>query len=67
MNQLAYELHEFSSRKSLFIFVCLANKSGSSLSLSIIIKPIKFKHNNAFVSNVMKIKLDLTIHNITFV
>ena len=66
MNQLAYKLHEFSLRKSLFIFVCLANKSGLSRSLSMIIKPIKFKHNNVFVSNVVRIKRDLTIHNITF-
>ena len=39
-----------SSGKSLFMFVCLANKPKLSISLGSTIKQTKLKHNNVFVN-----------------
>ena len=57
MNQVVYEQFVLGLRKCLFMFVCLSNKSNSSLILGSTIKGVKFKHNNVF----MNMRLDLTI------
>ena len=35
---------------SLFMFICLVNKLNSNPTLDLIIKQVKFKHNNVFVN-----------------
>ena len=61
MNQVSYEQLKLSSRKNLFMFVCLSSKP----NLGLTIKSFKFKHNNMFINKVINIRLDLTTYNIT--
>jgi len=48
-NSIDYYYYFF-LKESLFIFVCLANKSSSNISLDLTIKWTKLKHNNAFIN-----------------
>ena len=57
--QVVYEQFEFNSKKNLFIFVCLVNKSSSSSTLGLIIKRDKFKHNNVFVIILMNMRAQI--------
>ena len=40
-------------KKNLFMFVCLVNKSSLNLTLGLIIKRVKLKYNNMFVSKLV--------------
>ena len=58
MNQSSYEhLELVSGKKKLFIFVCLATNSSSSLSLNSIIKRVKLKYNNLFVNKLVNLRI----------
>ena len=51
-------MNEFSFKKRLVYF---ANKSDLNTNLGLIIKRVKFKHNNVFVNKPMNMRLDLII------
>ena len=62
-----YERFELGQGKSLFVFVCLANKSSSSISLGSPVKKAKLKYNNMFLNKLVNMcKFNLTIYNIIF-
>ena len=63
MNQVVYEQLELSLRKNLFIFVCLENKTSSSLKFRLDYYTSQVQKNNVFV-NTRGRGLYLTIYNI---
>ena len=50
MNQVVYEQLELISRKNLFIFVCLENKTSSSLKFRLDYYTSQVQKNNAFMN-----------------
>ena len=63
MNQVVYEQLELSLRKNLFIFVCLENKTSSSLKFMLDYYTSQVQKNNVFV-NTRGWGFYLTIYNI---
>ena len=62
-----YERFELGQGKSLFVFVYLANKLSSSISLGSPVKKAKLKYNNVFLNKLVNMcKYNLTIYNIIF-
>lgn len=52
--------------KTFFIVVYLVNELISKSSLGLIIKRVKFKHNNVFASTLTSIEHDLHIYSIIY-
>ena len=65
MNQVVYEQLELISRKNLFIFVCLENKTSSSLKFRLDYYTSQVQKNNVFM-NMRGRGLYLSIYNIIF-
>ena len=45
------------------MFVCLVDKLSSNPTLCLIIKQVKLKHNNVFMSKLVNIRARITIYN----
>ena len=56
MNQAINEQLNIGLGKSLFMFVLYKTSQVQTLSLSSIIKQVKFKHNNVFMNKLMNMR-----------